>query len=147
MENHWKANPYLSKASVQEDDAKNHFPSMKTGYFKRLWRLSRSNHGFRRSSTYQVTFACNATHSMGATTTLQNKTRKIPKTNKKKPPFHIMASPKCQNSELIRRIPVVALEPQHDEELRHKKHATLKVLLPNFWGCSGLELPIAVSGC
>lgn len=58
-----------------------------------------------------------------------------------------MASPKCQNSELIRRIPVVALEPQHHEELRHKEHATLKVLLPSSWGCSGLELPVAVSGC
>lgn len=57
---------------------------MKTGYFKRLWRLSRSNHGFRRSSTYQVAFACNATHPTGTTTTLQNKTRKIPKTNKQK---------------------------------------------------------------
>lgn len=76
----------------------------------------------------------------------KTKPGKSPKQTKK-PAFHIMASPKCQNSELIRRIPVVALEPQHDEELRHEKHATLKVLLPNSWGCSGLELPVSVSGC
>lgn len=49
-----------------------------------------------------------------------------------------MASQKRQNSELIRRISVVALEPQHNEELRNETHATLKVLLQPFLVLLGL---------
>lgn len=71
---------YLDKASVQEDDAKYHFTLVKTGYFKRLWRLSRNNHVFRKSSTWSVVFACNSTNHMGADDHVRkNKPKKIPK--------------------------------------------------------------------
>lgn len=51
---------YLDKASIQKDDTRYHFTLVKTGYFKRLGRLSRNNSVSRKSSTWSLVFARNS---------------------------------------------------------------------------------------
>lgn len=71
---------YLDKASIQKDDTRYHFTLVKTGYFKRLGRLSRNNRVSRKSSTRSLVFARNSTDHTGADDHIRkNKTKKIPK--------------------------------------------------------------------
>lgn len=73
---------YLNKASIQEDDAKYYVTFVKTEYFKQLWRLSRNNHVFRKSSRYMASCVClQLYHSQGCRCPRQKikKTKKISK--------------------------------------------------------------------
>lgn len=83
-ENYWKVILYLNKASIQEDDAKYWFIFVKTEYFKQLWRLSRNNHVFTKSSKYMASCVClQLYHSQGCRCPCQKKqNQENPKTQK-----------------------------------------------------------------